>query len=294
MKLSIIFPVMNQHDLASACIDMAMSNLSGDNDVQLVVLDNGSDKQFFFDAKKASDQWDSVIKYYDKSIGVYPTFWEGLDCSNGDILAFFHSDMVISEKGWDTRVIKEFEDRPTLGLLGFIGSNEIDGSGGRGLGTTSNFQGGELHSHNAIESRVWKGSPASVHGRVDSGFSNAVVVDGCAMIFRREVLKKIKQRPEFPPHHFYDRLLSCETIEAGYTIGVLGIGCDHISGQTVNQEPKYQEMAKEWAQAHGLTTMLMYGVSNWDGVIYKEAERQWLSEYRDQKHMIPMVIAYRV
>ncbi len=314
MKLSIIFPVMNQHDLAYASIDMAMDNLSGENDVELVILDNGSDVPFEYpEVKKVYKRHKNLmesspedftsgdskevrvsIMKYKKSIGVYPTFWKGLEYTDGDILAFFHSDLVISEKDWDMRVIREFEDRPTLGLLGFIGSNEIDGSGGRGLGTTSNFQGGELHSHNAIESRVWKGSPASVHGRVDSGFSNAVVVDGCAMIFRRETLKKIKQRPEFPPHHFYDRLLSCETIETGYTIGVLGIGSDHISGQTVNQEPKYQEMAKEWATAHGLTTMLMYGVSNWDGVIYKEAERQWLSEYRDQKRMIPMVIAYRV
>lgn len=287
MKISIIFPVMNQHELASACIDMALQNLSGKNDVEIIVLDNGSDTIFPFEFESLSPIPTSVV-HYKKSIGVYPTFWEGLKESKGDIVAFFHSDMVVSEKDWDTRVIKSFEENSKLGLLGFIGSNEIDGSGGRGLGTTSNFQGGEVYYQRGMDKKVWKGSPAYVHGKVDSGFSNAAVVDGCAMIFRRECLEKIKQRPEFPPHHFYDRLLSCETIEAGYTVGVLGIACDHISGQTVNQEPKYDTMAREWSEAHGLKIALMYGIHNWDSVVYKEAERQWLLEYRDQKHMVPL------
>lgn len=288
MKLSIIFPVMNQHELSSACIDMAIQNLSGKNDVELVILDNGSDTPFWIDIP--DNVSGKIIKRYDTSIGVYPTFWQGLKYSNGDVLAFFHSDLVVSEKDWDQRVISAFEKDSKLGLLGFIGSNEIDGSGGRGLGTTSNFQGGEVYYQHGEERKVWKGSPAHVHGRVDSGFSNAAVVDGCSMIFRRECLEKIKQRAGFPPHHFYDRLLSCETIEAGYTVGVLGIACDHISGQTVNQEPKYQEMAKAWAESHGLQMILMYGVNNWDGVIYKEAEKQWLTEYRDVKHMVPFKV----
>lgn len=289
MKLSIIIPVMNQHPLAQACIDVMMGNLSDNiNDVEFVILDNGSDVPFIVPG--------SVTVRYEKSIGVYPTFWQGLIHAKGDILAFFHSDLAIYEKGWDDRVIKTFTENPKLGLLGFIGSNEIDSAGGRGLGTASNFMGDAVtcgiladqtptHQH-AIS---WTGSPAEVHGKRLTGFMNAAVVDGCAMIFRRTCLESISQRENFPPHHFYDRLLSCETKEKGYTVGVLGIECDHFSGQTVNQEPKYEVMAREWAEAHGRTSFAPY--HNWDSVIYHEAEGQWLSEYRNMKCIVPFRVS---
>lgn len=287
-KLSIVFPVMNQHDLASACIDMAMQNLSGDNEVELVILDNGSDEEFKWFAGLMNEHIKVTNVRYHKSIGVYPTFWDGLNNSTGDIIAFFHSDLVVSEKGWDERVIKAFEEDPTIGLMGFIGSHEIDTSGGRGLGTISNFQGGEVYYQHGETKKVWKGSPAHVHGKTDSGLSRAAVVDGCAMIFRKECLESIKQREDFPPHHFYDRLLSCETMELGFHVVVLGIACDHISGQTVNQEPKYQDMAYDWALKNLHLTWVPKEGTNWDSVIYHEAERQWLSEYRDTKHFIPI------
>lgn len=276
MKLSVIFPVLNQHDLARAVIAVTKGAMSKDSDAEIVVLDNGSDVPFEMEGVR-------VIRS-DKNLGVYPTFWWGLNEAKGDILAFFHSDFLVGGTDWDLDVIKAFEARPKLGLLGCIGSNEIDSAGGRGLGTASNFQGGTISDQHGESQKTWTGSPAEPHGRRLYDFMDAAVVDGCAMIFRREALAAIKQRPDFPPHHFYDRLLSCETAEAGYTIGVLGLACDHISGQTVNQEPSYAVMAQVWANEHGIEKG---DAHNWDTVIYAEAERQWLKEYRDEKHFIP-------
>lgn len=281
MKLAIIFPTLNQHDLAKTSIDFAVNLLADPADV--VVLDNGSNPPFeYADLLQNSEKNYVQIVNLSKNIGVYPTFWEALKYTDADILAFFHTDLMIAEQGWDARVIKTFESIPKLGLIGFVGSNEIDSSGGRGVGTTSNFQ-DRAHVRRLADGteKIWKGSPAEAHGMRNEGFTFAAGVDGCAMIFRREVLEQIKQRPDFPVHHFYDRLLSCETRELGYDVGVLGIGCDHISGQTANTEADY---GKEWALAHGLTKAEN---ENWDQVIYKEAERQWLSEYRDTKHFIP-------
>lgn len=295
MKLSIVFPVMNQFPLARVAIENAIKNLSKDSDAELIVIDNGSDKPFMqadelgrFPGMQFLPPSRQIMISHDKSIGVYPTFWDALRVANGDYIAYFHSDMIVSEKDWDLRVIEQFEKKVSLGLLGFIGSNQIDSCGGRGNGTTSNFQGDEYtESDGAGEKKTWKGSPGFAHGKQSSGFSEAAVVDGCAMIFRRGALEAIPQRESFPPHHFYDRLLSCEVREKGYTMGVLGIACDHISGQTVNQEPKYDEMAREWAEAHGFT---MEGAHNWDTVLYREAEKQWLNEYRDIKHLVPCTI----
>lgn len=290
MKLSVIFPVFNQFPLATTALDIAMYNLSGKEDVEVIVLDNGSAECFYckykeeYDKKLPPNVTFRGVKV-DKNIGVYPTFWWGLQEAKGDVLAFFHSDLMVTEKNWDERVLYEFKRDTTLGLLGFIGSNEIDSSGGRGSGTTSNFQGNDYKNGDGLGSpSIWRGSPAEAHGRKSRGYSRATVVDGCSMVFRRSVLEQIKQRENFPPHHFYDRLLSSEVRELGYTMEVLGIECDHISGQTVNQEPGYNDMAKEWADSHGLT---MDSVHNWDSVLYREAERQWLKEYRDEKRLVP-------
>ena len=287
MKLALIVPVLNQHDLAQTAIDFALENLSGNNLVQIIVLDNGSDVPFLYHGVNLEIHPKVTVDVIrlEKNIGVYPTFWEALKHTDADVLAFIHSDLIIEEKGWDTNVLKYFDEiEPRMGLMGFIGSNEIDWHGGRGAGTTSNFLGLETETHTKTgEVKKWKGSPAEAHGRRSTVYSLASVVDGCVMIFRRSVLEQIKQRPEFPPHHFYDRLLSCETRELGYEVGVLGIGCDHISGQTVNQENAYHIMAKEWLDNHPTAHRDLPS----DSEIYLEAERQWLSEYRDNKHLVP-------
>jgi GT2 family glycosyltransferase len=301
MKLSIIYPVLNQFPLAQAAVDSAIQNLSGEHEVEIVILDNNSDIVItspFISPQFLPSKRQKVIRY-NKNIGVYPTFWEALKYTDTDIIAYLHSDLIICEKGWDKRLLKAFEDDPKLGLVGFIGSSEIDSAGGRGYGTTSNFQ-GKAHIRGnllKVSKLVWNGSHARIHGRMSDGLSPAKVVDGCAMVFRRSVLEQIPERKDFPPHHFYDRLLSCEVIELGYKVAVLGIACDHISNATVSHEQKYWDMAEAWARAHGLVPVLeglKFDTSavkpNWDMALYKEAERQWLSEYRDIKHFIPCKI----
>lgn len=290
MKLSVVFPVHNQHALASAVLDLAIANLAGNNDVEFVVIDNGSAQPFLYVPTNASTGFTFKLVRLTTNIGVYPIFWEALKHATGGIIAVLHSDVFIAEKGWDTRVLQAFESNERLGLVGFVGSNEIDAAGGRGLGTCSNFIGLEYHDKGAS----WKGSPAEVHGRRETAISKSAVVDGCVMIFRRSVLDAIPQRADFPPHHFYDRLLSCEVLERGYEVAVLGVGFDHIGGQTVNQEDSYSTMASAWAEKNlGIKSPGEYvsafgnPAHNWDTVIYLEAERRWISEYRDQKHLIP-------
>jgi len=163
----------------------------------------------------------------DENPGSYPVFALAPSlCSPAcDAVAILHSDLLVYEKGFDVRLLTAFARRPSLGLIGFVGSNEIDSAGGRGLGTALNFDGRSVD----FEGMKWTGSPAEAHGRRLSGLERAAVVDGCAIVFRRAVLEAITPRLDFPPHHFYDRLLSCEVREAGWDVGVMGVACDHIS-----------------------------------------------------------------
>ncbi len=296
MKLAVIIPVLNQFAITNRAIDYLTEK---EVDYEIIVVDNGSDEVFF--NKKVT------TFRYDEPIGSYPVFHEALKLTDADILAFFHSDVFIYDSDWDNKILAQFQADETLGLIGFVGSNEIDNLGGRGLGTASNFQGRITYGEQklfatpmeALEKAIetirkdetylppkWSGSPAENHGKRLTGFMNAAVVDGCVMILRRKALEDIGRREDFPPHHFYDRLIATQLLEKKWKIGVYGIACDHISGQTANREIKWQIFAKKWCEEHH-TSPGGLGV-NWDVEIYKEAERQWLSEYRDKKHLIPI------
>lgn len=285
MRLSIVVPVLGQHELAITAIDLLRENIT-EAGTEIIVVDNGGDLPAL--------EVDHRVRVINpgKNLGVYPVFQEGMKWAGGDVVAFFHSDLMVVEKGFDKRIINAFEIHPKLGLVGFVGSNEIDAAGGRGGGTTSNFQGGTYYPSNADSDRNprWVGSPAEAHGkRTRVGYEPAAVVDGCAMVLRRTAWEKIGYRENFPPHHFYDRLISTQMLEAGYKIFVIGIACDHISGQTVGGQA-YVDFAELWSIAN-LHPHKWVGIPPhyaWDQTVYQEAERQWLSEYRDRKHLVPI------
>lgn len=288
MKLSIVIPTLNQIDLAKTCYKEILDNSFVGT--EFIILDNGSDEPI-----KQNDFPFAKIIRNEKNTGVYPTFKQGMEVATGDVVAFLHSDVVVWEKGWDKKVLETFEKNTKLGLVGFIGSDEIGADGGRGLGTASNFQGKEITDGN----KVWQGSAWNKHGALLLDYMKGAVVDGCVMILSRDAWNKIGYREDFPPHHFYDRLISTQVLEAGYSVGVLGIECDHISGQTVNQEKGYQKMGREWLRTHieelrykNLLEDIPKDISQIvvDQSIYLIAEKMWLDEYRDKKHLIPIKV----
>jgi cellulose synthase/poly-beta-1,6-N-acetylglucosamine synthase-like glycosyltransferase len=243
MKLAVAIPVLNQFPITRQAIKYLVEAREKESDYEIIVLDNGSDEPFKTDLPGVK------VERWEEPIGSYRAFDWGFGVTDADIVAFFHSDIFVYEKGWDKRVMAEFEKDSRLGMIGYVGSNEIDPSGGRGLGTTSNFQGrttrvfeGEKIGESWPLKNEWIGSPAEAHGKRNTGFTKAAVVDGCVMIIRREAWNDIGFRENFPPHHFYDRLVSTQLLEKKWNIGVLGIEFDHISGQTVSQEQKYEEV----------------------------------------------------
>jgi ADP-ribose pyrophosphatase YjhB (NUDIX family) len=91
----------------------------------------------------------------------------------------------------------------------------------------------------------------------------AAVVDGCAMILRRQALEEIGIKPALPPTSFDDRRISCQVLERGWCIAVLGIACDHLGDETAGRQAD-------------------------SPALYLEAERQFLTEWRETKHFIPL------
>jgi len=207
--------------------------------------------------------------------GVYPVFFDVANNSHADIVMFIHSDLMIHEYGWDMRVIEMFRDNPKLGLIGFVGSDEINTNGGRGLGTRSNFSGKEEHS-----------APAEVHGARSNGECIVAQVDGCVMAMRRSALLEIPFRDDFPIHHFYDRLLSCEMLWREWQVGYIGVQCDHLGGQTACASEKYRTSSVAWLENRGHKLL----DDNPDMTNYRIAESIFLHEWRDQRRFIPLKV----
>lgn len=206
-----------------------------------------------------------------------------------DILCFFHNDLMVVEEGWDARIAGAFDRDPLMACIGFVGSNEIDAAGGRGLGTTLSYMG--------YEYRTGWASPAEVHGRRSVGIEAAAVLDHCSMIFRRSMLEQLPAQDEndyHTPGHFYDRVLCCEIIKRGWHIATAGIKCDHFSGGIgmckVPGEQKglknRDEFYKVWLGERGLP----YDPEKLDLAIYQESERRYLGKWRDQMHFIPFKV----
>jgi len=277
MKLSVVIPVLGQNDMAHAVIDQLFKTIP--EGIEVVIIDNGSEVPFY-------DERCKIVRF-ESNIGVYIAFQVGFEYATGDVVAFFHSDLVVWQSGWVERVLEHFNADEKLGMIGFVGSDEIDQMGGRGLGSTCNFQGRELNG--------LKGSKPSEHFymKESDGFSKAAVVDGCAIIIRRIAWDDLDFKEDWPVHHHYDRLISCQLLENGWGIGVLGIECDHFSGRSTGEDG-YNKLAEEWSRenipkAFWESTTDDKGFHyDWNTTIYKEAERKFLKEFRDTKHIIPI------
>lgn len=318
-KLSIVIGVLNQFDITKRTIELLAKNADNPENIQLVIIDNGSLLHYepeLHGNRELLGQFGSVtLKRHHTNKGCYPVIFEdGLNLSDSPIVAFLHSDLFIVHKGYDSAILAQFDANENLGLAGVIGSTEIDNFGGRGMGTHSNFQGRNYTVPDDVEldlaDVIWRGSRAEVHGKRDTGFIiDGAVIDGCVMIFRKDVLQKIGFKHNYPMHHFYDRAMSVQVREAGYKVAILGLEVDHISGQTANHEGGYHEQAKKWAfEKWGITEPQQWAEleenkawfsnptnpskgnvpSGWDHVVYLTAEKLFLEEYRDQKHIIPI------
>jgi hypothetical protein len=233
---------------------------------KIVVIDNGSKVPF----AKTGD----INIRYEENIGGNAVFhrWmtDGWFPEEPEFIAFLHCDLFVHEHHWDDRVLAAFDADPKLDLIGFVGSNQIDTAGGRGGGTMLNFTG-------ALFEGIGVGSPAEAHGRRIRGLHPAAVVDHCAMILRTSTLKELTpQEGNYAPEHFYDRLLSCEILQRGGHIGVLGVECDHFSGGIGPGMTSANALRTRWLKAEGVP----FDPTDTYTAVYVESERRFFAKYR--------------
>jgi len=263
MTFAVVVYSTNNLPYTELAVDHLFETTSNDTDI--VVVDNGSTPPF-------PPIGDLNIRYK-QNIGGNAVFHRWMVdqwfTDEPEYIAFFHCDLMVHEPDWDQRVIRQFESDPLLALLGFVGSNEIDERGGRGGGTMLNYAGKYFEG-------IGQASPAEAHGRRMTGFEPGAVLDHAAMIFRTKYLKELTpQEDNYAPEHFYDRILSCEVLEKGWHIGILGVSVDHFSGGIGPGNAEADALRKRWLDQE----QLPYDPQRSDLAVYIESERRFRSRF---------------
>ena len=263
MKLILGIPVVDQHNLTNALLGNLKETITNPESVEIYIIDNGSEDKYKKKIYSFLPFKVDVIKNKQNEGYYYPMLALKEKAAPGDIVGLMHNDLVFYEKGWNERLLQNFEEFPDFGLIGLCGSNEIDPLGGRGGGTMCNFAGVQ-------------GAAQKDTGTYVFGLYNALILDSLFMAFRYEVIDHLKIDKDIALCHFYDKIWSVRTIKAGYKVGVLGIQIDHIGGQT-------SVLSKEYNTKHSLKWCKAQSIAPGDNperAMYLEAERRFLDEVK--------------
>ena len=168
---------------------------------------------------------------------------KGYEESTADVIGYLHADLTIHEKGWDDRVLKEFE-WPTVAVVGFVGATR--------LGHDDIYR-VPYDFRQLARGDVWSNlTDAEAHGQRDSGSRPVVVLDSCAIFVRREFLKRVGGWPigRLPnTSHCSDLWICATAARLGRQVRMVGVSCTHASGGKGASGSK-------WLDARGGDTLL--------------------------------------
>ena len=273
-------PVIKQNNLTNQLLESLARTVKDPENFEFVIIDNSKEPHYNIEDYDEKYPFGVSILRNHKNEGFYYPLSQ-LDLAfKGNLKGLVHNDVIFYEEGWDLRLAQAFENDSQLGLVGLCGSYEIDAAGGRGSGTMCYFR-GEKGQNQAAGLRITDVRPA-------------LLLDSLFMMFREEVIPFLDINQDIAPCHFYDKIWCCKTLEHGWRIAVLGSEIDHMGGQTAVGEPEYDDFAKEWCDARGLDYYNHVAQSGMTEIgynpglaVYLEAERRFLSEYRDEKRFLP-------
>lgn len=185
--------------------------------------------------------------------GMLPAYQKGLEKTKtyhydkppAEFLAYLHDDCRINDPQWPEKVLAEFRD-PAVGLVGFGGAKD---HGARDIYKIP-YDYRQLGRSRFISNM----EDAEVHGERFTGSTEVAVLDGFALIVRRELLEKAGGWPIGTPVGYvaYDYWLSCIAHRLGYKIRLVGVACKHYGGATFVKlgVGKTEEAQKQYWDAH--------------------------------------------
>jgi len=267
MRLIIGVPVMNKKDMTADFLAYLGRTIADRDDTTVIVIDNGSKPRYLIKDLPKTGLLTYII-HNPVNQGFYKPLGQLLQYDPAELVALAHNDLLFYEQGWDRRLKEAYAADPVLGIVGVCGSDQVDLFGGRGGGTMCYFRGERGQSQDA--------------GLRITTLEPAAILDSMFMAFRREVAELLVTGEEPTPAHFYDKIWPMRAMEAGWKVAVLGTEVDHLGGTTLVAEPAFWPDMERWCREHGIEPG-----ENPTMAVYLEAERRWLTEFREQKGLMP-------
>jgi hypothetical protein len=211
------------------------------------------------------------VQAHTEYLGTVKAFLAGTSRALGtdaDIIACLHDDLLISEPGWDDKVLEHFRRHPHTGLLGF--------GGAIGLGDDDLYRKPYAPVQLARKGFRSNMQNAEAHGLRSTLAEQVACLDGFSQIGRRAFWEgleapnheRLARWPVWQQldtlgvvHHAYDAMLGCLAARAGWDVWYLPVACHHLGGQTAVGDPAYQAWAKTqapggdegfWEHAHAI------------------------------------------
>lgn len=266
-------PVVDQHHLTRELLRSIRDTVEAPDQLHVVIFDNNSDLPYAHKDWTEDFLFPVQVARSNVNRGYYrPILDLALSATPADLVGLAHNDLRCYEKGWDRRLRECFVRDGRLGMVGFCGSNQVDERGGRGGGTMVNFRGE-------------RGARTEDTGTRLTDLAPALIFDSMFMCMRQPVVSCLGVDDNIQLNHFGDRIWPMRAIEREWRVGVLGIEIDHMGGQTlVGTAAKIEEDSRLWCQTHNVP--IPEGMQAGTAV-YLYAEKLWLDEFRDRKHLIP-------
>lgn len=248
--INVVIATRDRSVALRACLEaLRVSALPADWCAEIIVVDNGSsDDTPQVVASFQSLQSDRVFHYMiEPRRGKAFAVNRGLSTVCGDIVAFVDDDVVVDTR-WMSKIIDEFRDDPSLGVLA-----------GRVIAT------GPEGATAAVEDVTLRGTLPLVG-----------LVMGCNLAVRREVLDKVKARDtRLGP----GRGLSAEDIDFVYRILKAGFRGRFSPRPTVTHSPGPRDRRREYLRGRG--AFYAKYVSRADPVVARQAWWELIGIWRE-------------
>jgi len=195
-----------------------------------VIVARNDDKVFERYLKPSLEKFGSKIELFgipnsEQMNSMFKKYNEGIKISNpadDDIVVFVHEDVKILDEHFCEKLQLIFEKRKEVGLVGIIGTKELD-SMGWWINDRKHHVGRWIQGYD-------DGTEREMIRKI--GYDeNMLVVDGCCFAVRGKVAKEVPfledQFPQF--FHFYDYSYSLSVLEAKWKVAVADILIFHKS-----------------------------------------------------------------
>ncbi len=212
---------------------------------ELVMVSNGSTDEeneilaSWLKAMQDEMGWTTKLLTHPHPLGTSAAFNRGVEAANGDVVACLQNDLLILQHRWDEEVEAYFKDVIPASGIGIVGF-----AGGKGIGSPALYQ-QPYELHQLARNNVYTSlEDWPVHGAHATAPVRVAVLDGIAMIFRKDQWERWGGYDERYFHHMYDIDLSVTAHYAGNRNYVVPILCKHLNGQSVSGAV-YHEATKE-------------------------------------------------